>query len=95
MNLKPLSNKIVIEPLEQEKVTASGIMLPENASDKSTHGKVIAVGPGKRNEKGEIIPMSVTIGNIIVYKKYGPDEVEINGQKYVIGDEDDILAIIE
>jgi len=96
MNFKPLSNHIFLEPLEDEKVTKSGIVLPETASkEKPTRGKVLAVGEGKRNDKGEIIPMSVKVGDMVLFKKYGPDEIEIEGKKYLVGEEEDVLAIIE
>lgn len=96
MNLKPLSNHIFIEPVEEEKVTASGIVLPETADkEKPMKGKIIAVGLGKKNDKGEIIPMSVKEGDMVLFKKYGPDEIEIEGKKYLVGDEDDVLAILE
>jgi len=96
MNLKPLSNHLFIEPIEEEKTTKSGIVLPENVDrEKPIKGKIIAIGPGKRNEKGEIIPMSVKVGDVVLFKKYGPDEIEIEGKKYLVGDEDDILAILE
>jgi chaperonin GroES len=95
MNLKPLSSHVLIQPLEDEKITKSGIALPENASEKPTKGKIIAVGPGKKDEKGQLIPMSVKAGDTVLFKKYGPDEIEIDGVKYLIGDEDDILAVIE
>jgi len=95
MNLKPLSNHIVVEPEDMQKVTKSGIVLPETAGEKPTQGTIVAVGPGKRNEKGEIVPLSVSVGNKVLFKKYGPDEIEVEGKKYLIGDEDDVLAIIE
>ncbi len=96
MNFKPLSNHVFIEPIEEESKTKSGIVLPETAEkEKPIKGKIIAVGPGKLNEKGERIPMSVKVGDIVLFKKYGPDEIEIEGKKYLVGDEDDILAIIE
>jgi len=96
MNFKPLSNHLFIEPVEEENKTKSGIVLPETAEkEKPIKGKIIAVGPGKLNDKGELIPMSVKVGDIVLFKKYGPDEVEIEGKKYLVGDEDDILAIIE
>ena len=95
MNLKPLSNHLFIEPIEEEKATKSGIVLPETAEkEKPIKGKVLAVGPGKLNEKGERLPMSVKINDIVLFKKYGPDEIEIDGKKYLVGDEDDILAIL-
>jgi chaperonin GroES len=96
MNFKPLSNHVFIEPIEEEQKTKSGIVLPETAEkERPIKGKIIAVGPGKRNEKGEIIPMSVKVGDVVLFKKYGPDEIEIDDKKYLVGDEDDILAIIE
>ncbi len=96
MNIKPLSNHLFLEFVEEEKITASGIVLPENAEkERPVKGKVFAVGPGKKNEKGEIVPMTAKVGDVVVFKKYGPDEIEIEGKKYLVGDEDDILAIIE
>jgi len=96
MNVQPLSNHLFIEPLEEEKVTKSGIVLPETAEkERPMQGKVIAIGPGKVNDKGERTPMSVKVGDIVLFKKYGPDEIELEGKKYLVGDEDDILAIIK
>ncbi len=96
MNFKPLSNHLFLEAFEEEKVTKSGIVLPDSAEkEKPIKGKVLAVGPGKLNEKGERIPMSVKVGDMVIFKKYGPDEIEMDGKKYLVGDEDDILAIIE
>ena len=96
MNFKPLSNHLFLEGLEEEKKTKSGIVLPETAErEKPVRGKVVAVGPGKLNEKGERVAMSVKVGDVVLFKKYGPDEIEIEGKKYLVGDEDDILAILE
>ncbi len=96
MNFKPLSNRVFIEPLEEEKITKSGIVLPDTAEkEKPVRGKILAIGPGKLNEKGERVPMSVKIGDTVLFKKYGPDEIEIEGKKYLVGDEEDILAILE
>ncbi len=96
MNFKPLSNHLFIEPIEEETMTKSGILLPDTAEkEKPVRGKVIAVGSGKLNEKGELMPMSVKVGDTVLFKKYGPDEVELDGKKYLVGDEDDILAILE
>lgn len=96
MNLKPLSNHLFIEPIEEEKITKSGIVIPETAEkEKPVKGKVIAVGSGKLNDKGERIAMSVKVGDIVLFKKYGPDEIEIESKKYLVGDEDDILAVLE
>lgn len=96
MNFKPLSNHLFLEPLEEEKKTKGGIMLPDTVEkEKPIKGKVLAVGPGKRAEDGRIQPMSVKVGDNVLFKKYGPDEVEIDGKKYLVGDEDDILAVLE
>ena len=95
MNIKPLSNKLFIEVIEENKTTKSGIVLPENVGERPIKGKIFAVGAGKVNDKGEKIPMSVKVGDIVLFKKYGPDEIEIEGKKYLVGDEDDILAILE
>ena len=96
MQFKPLSNHVFLEPLEEEKVTKSGIVLPESAErEKPVKGKVLAVGPGKANDKGERVAVSVKVGDTVLFKKYGPNEIEIEGKKYLVGDEEDILAIIE
>ena len=96
MNFKPLHDHVFIEPVGEEKITKSGIVLPDTAEkEKPIRGKVVAVGPGKLNEKGERVPMSVQVGNLVLFKKYGPDVIEVNGKKYLVGEEADILAIIE
>ncbi len=96
MQLKPLSNNLILEAVEEEKTTKSGIVLPETAEkEKPTMAKVVAVGEGKVNEKGERVPMSVKVGDTVLFKKYGPDEVELEGKKYLIAEEADILAIIQ
>ena len=96
MNLKPLNDRIFLEPLEEEKTTKSGIVLPDTAEkEKPIRGKVVAVGPGKLDEKGKRVPMSVKVGDKVLFKKYGPDELEVDGKKYLVGEEADILAIIE
>ena len=94
MNLKPLFNRVIIEPESIEKETKSGIVLPESATgEKPRMGTVVAIGPGKI-EKNERIAMSVKVGDKVLFKKYGPDEIEIDGKELLVGDEDDILAII-
>ncbi len=95
MEIKPLSNHIFIEPLGEEKTTSSGIVIPETAEkEKPIKGKVLAAGPGKMSPEGKLMPMSVKVGDIVLFKKYGPDEIEIEGKKYLVGDEDEILAIL-
>jgi chaperonin GroES len=96
MKLKPLSNHLFIAPLDEEKKTKGGIVLPETVEkEKPMRGKVVAVGPGKMNDRGEIYAMAVKVGDVVLFKKYGPDEVEVDGKKYLVGDEDDILAVLE
>ena len=94
-NLKPLSNHVFIEPLEEEKRTKTGIVLPDTAENKPIVGTVVAVGPGKLNERGERVAMSVKVGDKVLFKKYGPDEVEVDEKKYLVGEESDVLAVIE
>jgi chaperonin GroES len=96
MKIKPLSNRIFIEPVEEEKTTKSGIVLPDTVGkERPMMGKVLAIGPGKIDQNGKKIPMSVKVGDKILFKKYGPDEIEINNKKYLVGDEDDVLGIIK
>lgn len=95
MTVKPLSNHIFIETVEEVKTTQGGIALPETAGEKPMKGKIVFVGPGKTNDKGEIVKMSVKVGDMVLFKKYGPDEVEIEGKKYLVGTEEDVLAVIE
>lgn len=94
MQFKPLSNHLFIEPMSPEKTTKSGIVLPETGTgEKPMMGKVIAAGPGKIVD-GKVTPMNVKVGDSVLFKKYGPDEVEIEGVKYLVGDEDDVLAVL-
>ncbi|MBZ9578355.1 co-chaperone GroES [Patescibacteria group bacterium] len=96
MKIKPLSNHILIEPMRQEEKTKTGILLPETAEkEKPEQGKVIAVGPGRKTDSGKIIPLEVKKGDIILFTKYGPTEIKINGKEYLIAKEEDILAILE
>jgi len=96
MQIKPLSNNILIEPLKPEQKTKAGILLPETADkEKSEQGKVIAIGPGKRNSQGKLIPLGVKPGQKVLFTKYGPNEIKINGKEYLIAKEEDILAILE
>jgi len=98
MNLKPLSNHLFIEPVEEEKTTKSGIVLPETAEKKKqSEGVVVAVGPGKMTEKGERIPMSIKAGDRVLFKEPWSDEnkLEKDGKKMFLVEEEDILAIIE
>jgi len=96
MKIKPLADRVVLEPISVEEKTKAGIVLPETAEkEKPEQGKVIAVGPGRLGLKGQRIPMSVKKGDIVLFTKYGPSEVKINGKEYLIAREEDILAILE
>ena len=95
MNLKPLGARVVVEPVEQEEKTASGIVLPETAKEKPQKGLVLSVGPGDRNEKGERIPMDIKVGDTILFAKYGGTEIKIDSKKLLILRESDVLAIVE
>jgi chaperonin GroES len=94
-NLKPLADRLVVEPMEQEEMTASGLVLPETAKEKPQQGTVLASGPGRRDDDGKRIEMDVEVGNTVLYAKYAGTEVKIDGKKLLILKESDILAIIE
>lgn len=94
MNLKPLGDRLVVEPRERESTTASGLVLPETAKEKPQEGEVIAVGPGRRDEDGKRIEMDVKVGDIVLYAKYGGTEVKIDDKKLLILKESDVLAIV-
>jgi len=96
MQIKPLSDHILIEPIKEEEKSKGGIFLPETASkEKSEEGKVIAIGPGRTTEEGKIIPMSVKPGDKVLFTKYGPSEIKVGDKEYLIASESDILAVIE
>ncbi len=96
MNLKPLHNQVIIKPIKESTATPSGLVLPETAEkERPEKGEVIAAGPGKLQDNGQRSPMSVKIGDQVVFKKYSPDEIKINGQEFYVIREDDIIAIIE
>ena len=95
LKLKPLADRVVVEPTEQEEMTASGIYVPETAKEKPQEGQVIAIGPGRKDEDGKRIPMDVAKGDRVLYAKYGGTEVKLEDKKYLILKESDILAILE
>lgn len=94
MSLKPLGNRVVIEPFEQEEVTSGGIVLPETAKEKPQKGKVLSVGPGDRDEAGKRIPMDVKEGDTVLFAKYAGTEIKVDGKKLLIMRESDLLAIV-
>ncbi|MFO7662118.1 MAG: co-chaperone GroES [Chloroflexota bacterium] len=95
MNLKPLGDRLVVEPRERESTTASGLVLPETAKEKPQEGDVVAVGPGRRDDDGKRIKMDVSVGDIVLYAKYGGTEIKIDEKKLLILKESDVLAIVE
>ena len=95
MNLKPLGDRLIVEPIEQAELTASGIVLPETAKEKPMQGKVLAIGPGGRKEDGSRFAMDVSTGDTVLYAKYVGAEVKIENKKYLILKETDILAIVQ
>ena len=95
MNLKPLGDRLIVEPIEQEELTPSGIMLPETAKEKPMQGKVLAIGPGARKEDGSRIAIDVSKGDTVLYAKYAGAEIKIENKKYLILNETDVLAIVQ
>ncbi len=95
LNLRPLGDRLVVEPLEKEEKTASGIILPETAKEKPQEGTVLAAGPGRTDDDGKRIAMDVKAGDVVLYAKYSGTEVKIDDRKLLILKESDILAIVE
>ncbi len=94
ISMRPLGSRLVIEPSEQEEVTAGGIVLPETAKEKPQKGTVLATGPGDRNEDGDRIPLDVQVGDTVLFAKYSGTEIKYSGKKLLIMRESDILAIL-
>jgi chaperonin GroES len=96
VNIKPLEDRVLVQSLEAEQTTASGLVIPDTAKEKPQEGKVLAVGPGRFDEDGEKrIPLDVKVGDVVIYSKYGGTEVKYNGQEYLLLAARDILAIVE
>ena len=96
MKIKPLSDHILIEPIKEEEKTKTGILLPDTAEkERPEQGKVIAVGPGRKDKKGNFIPLGVKPGDKVLFTKYGPNEIKVEDKEYLIAKEEDILAILE
>lgn len=92
--IKPLADRIVVKPAEAEQKTSSGLFIPDNAKEKPMQGKVVAVGPGRKNDKGEIVPMEVKVGDVVLYGKYSGTEVTVDGENYLIVKEPDVIATL-
>ena len=94
-SFKPLGGRVLIEPLEQEEMTAGGIILPETAKEKPQEGKVLALGPGERDDQGKRIALDVKVGDRVLFAKYSGTEVKMDGKKLLIMRESDLLAIVQ
>jgi chaperonin GroES len=94
LTLKPLGNRVVVEPLEQEEITAGGIVLPETAKEKPQQGMVLSVGPGDRDDEGKRIAMDVKVGDKVLFAKYSGTEMKLDGKKLLVLRESDLLAIV-
>jgi chaperonin GroES len=94
ISIKPLGNRLVVQPIEEEEITAGGIVLPETAKEKPQKGTVLAVGPGERNDQGEHMPLEVAEGDSVLFAKYSGTEIKYEGKKLLIMRESDILAKI-
>ena len=92
MNLQPLGDRLIVEVLDEEQTTASGIVLPDTAKEKPQRGTVLAVGPGGRNDSGDLVPLDVAEGDTIIFSKYGGTEVKVDGNEVLILRESDVLA---
>lgn len=96
LKLKPVGDKVIVQPLTEENTTKSGIVLPDTVSkERPQQGKIIAVGEGKVSDEGKVIPMKLTVGQKVLFTKYAPSEFELDGEEYLVMSESDILAIIE
>jgi chaperonin GroES len=95
VNIKPLEDRIVVKPLDAEQTTASGLVIPDTAKEKPQEGEVVAVGPGRFNDDGdERIPMDISVGDKVIYSKYGGTEVKYSGEEFLILSARDVLAIV-
>jgi chaperonin GroES len=92
MNLQPLGDRLIVEVLDEEQTTASGIVLPDTAKEKPQRGRVLSVGPGGRNDSGDLVPLDVAEGDTLIFSKYGGTEVKVGGDELLILRESDVLA---
>ena len=96
MSLQPLEDRIVVKPGDAEETTVSGLVIPDTAKEKPQQGEVLAVGPGRRSDQtGELIPVDVAVGDVVLYSKYGGTEVTVNGDDLLVLNARDVLAIVE
>ncbi len=96
VSIKPLEDRILVQTLDAEQTTASGLVIPDTAKEKPQEGKVLAVGPGRFDEDGDKrIPLDIAVGDVVIYSKYGGTEVKYNGEEYLLLSARDVLAIVE
>src|SRR5882762_9913386 len=95
MKLRPLHDRVIVKRLEQETKTASGIVIPDNAAEKPDQGEVLAVGPGKRSEKGDFIVLNIKVGDRVLFGKYSGQTVKVDGEELLVMKEDDLFAVVE
>jgi chaperonin GroES len=95
MKVRPLHNRLIVKRVEEDEKTAGGIIIPDTAKEKPQQGRVISVGPGRRDDKGQIIPIEVNKGDRVLFSKYSGSEVNLDGEEHLIISEDDVLAILE
>ena len=95
MKIRPLHDRVIVKRLEEERKTASGIVIPDNAAEKPDQGQILAVGPGKRDENGKHVALDVKVGDVVIYGKFGGNEVKVDGEKYLLMRADDIYAVVE
>ncbi len=94
VSIKPLEDRIVVQAVEAEQTTASGLVIPDTAKEKPQEGEVVAIGPGRFNDSGDRVPVDITVGDRVVYSKYGGTEIKHGGQEYLILSARDVLAIV-
>jgi chaperonin GroES len=95
VSIKPLEDRVVVTAVEAERTTASGLVIPDTAKEKPQEGEVVAVGPGRVDDKGNRVPIDVSVGDIVIFSKYGGTEVKYSGEEYLILSARDILAVVE
>ncbi len=95
MNIRPLHDRVIVKRLDNERKTASGIVIPDNAAEKPDQGEILAVGPGKRDDSGKLIAMDVKVGQRVLFGKYAGQSVKIDGEEVLVMREEDIMGVIE
>lgn len=95
MDFKPLQDRILVKRMKEEEKTAGGILIPETAKEKPLKGEVVAVGKGALNDKGEIIPMELSVGDVVFFNKWGGNEIKLDGEEYLVMKESDVLGVFK